>query len=99
MPARSNLNSLFADFAHCEPLHYFNTVEFPKLDLRAELRAIEGPTLVVVGDDDMVAGPVCADAILRELPQARLVTIPDSGHFVYVEQPEAFRAALTDFLL
>ena len=90
---------LFSDFAHFEPLHYFNTVEFPNLDLRAGLRTIEAPTLVVVGDDDMIAGPVCADAIVRELPDARLVTIPESGHFVYVEQPEAFRAALTDFLL
>ena len=42
---------------------------------------------------------MCADAILRELPNGRLVTIPDSGHFVYIEQPEALRAALTDFLL
>ncbi len=90
---------LFADFAQSEPLHYFNTVEFPTFDLRGELRTIEAPTLVVVGDDDMIAGPVCADAIVRELPDARLVTIPDSGHFVYIEQPEAFRAALTDFLL
>ena len=36
---------------------------------------------------------------MRELPDARLVTIPESGHFVYVEQPAAFRAALTDFIL
>ena len=50
-----------------EPLHHFNTVEFPTFDLRGELRTIEAPTLVVVGDDDMIAGPVCAEAILREL--------------------------------
>src|SRR5262249_13840387 len=86
---------LAEDFAHAEPLHHFNTVEFPSFDLRGELRTIEAPTLVVVGDDDMIAGPVCAEAIMRELPNARLVTIRDSGHFVYVEQPEAFRAALT----
>lgn len=90
---------LAMDFAHAEPLHYFNTVEFPSFDLRAELRSIEAPTLVVVGDDDFIAGPACADAMLRELPDARLATIPESGHFVYIEQPEAFRAALTDFLL
>ena len=90
---------LFGDFAHHEPLHQFNTIEFPNFDLRDRLRTIAAPTLVVVGDDDMIAGPVCAEAIVRELPDARLVTIPDSGHFVYVEQPEAFRAALTDFLL
>ena len=90
---------LAEDFAQTEPLHHFNTVEFPAFDLRGELRTIEAPALVVVGDDDFICGPVCADAIVRELPDARLVTIPESGHFVYVEQPEAFRAAVTDFLL
>jgi proline-specific peptidase len=90
---------LAADFAKAEPLHYFNTVEFPTFDLRAELRTISVPTLVLVGDDDLIAGPVSADAMLRELPEARLVTIEDTGHFLYVEQPEAFRAALTGFLL
>ena len=90
---------LAADFAEAKPLHYFNTVEFPNLDLREELRSIEAPTLVVVGDDDFICGPACADAIVRELSNAQLVTIRDSGHPVYVEQPEAFRAALTDFLL
>ena len=90
---------LAEDFAHAEPLHHFNTVEFPTFDLRGDLRKIEAPTLVVVGDDDFIAGPVCAEAILSELPDGRLVTIADSGHFVYVEQPDAFRTALTDFLL
>ena len=90
---------LAMDFAHAEPLHHFNTVEFPTFDLRGELRKVEAPTLVVVGDDDFICGPACADAIVRELRDGRLVTIPESGHFVYVEQPEAFRAALTGFLL
>jgi proline iminopeptidase len=90
---------LALDFAHAEPLHYFNTIEFPTLDLRAHLRTIAAPTLVMVGEDDFICGPACADAIVRELPDARLVRIPGSGHFVYVEQPEAFRAALTEFLL
>jgi proline iminopeptidase len=90
---------LAADFAHAEPLHHFNTVEFPAFDVRGELRKIEAPTLVVTGEDDFIAGPVCAEAIIAELPGARLVTIPEAGHFVYVEQPEAFRAALTEFLL
>jgi pimeloyl-ACP methyl ester carboxylesterase len=90
---------LATDWAHAEPLNYFNTVEFPSFDLRGELRSIEAPTLVVVGDHDFICGPACADAIVRELRDVRLVTIPESGHFVYVEQPEAFRAALTGFLL
>jgi len=87
------------EFVQSEPLHYFNTVEFPTFDLRGDLRTIDAPTLVVAGDDDFIAGPECAEAMLRELRAARLVTISDAGHFVYVEQPEAFRAAVTDFLL
>src|SRR5690348_6614773 len=90
---------LFSDFAHSEPLHQFNTAEFPTLDLRPKLRAITAPALVVAGENDMIAGPVCGEAIVRELSDGRLVTIPATGHFLYVEQPEAFRAALTDFLL
>jgi pimeloyl-ACP methyl ester carboxylesterase len=90
---------LFSDFAYSEPLHQFNTMEFPTLDLRPELRAITAPTLVIAGEDDMIAGPVCGEAIVRELSDGRLVTIPATGHFLYVEQPEAFSAALTEFLL
>lgn len=90
---------LAADFAKAEPLHYFNTVEFPTFDLRPQLRTIEVPTLVIAGDDDLMAGRVSADAMLAELRDARLVTISNSGHFLYVEQPEAFREALTTFLL
>jgi pimeloyl-ACP methyl ester carboxylesterase len=92
-------HELFSDFASSEPLHEFNTREFPTLDLRGELRAIEAPTLVVAGEDDMIAGPVCGEAIARELRDGRLVTIPETGHFLYVEQPAAFRTALTEFLL
>jgi proline-specific peptidase len=90
---------LAADFAKAEPLHQFNTVEFPTFDLRSELRTIEAPTLVVAGANDFIANSVCADEIVRELPDGRLVTIPDAGHFVYIEQPQAFRVALTEFLL
>ncbi|HJQ50443.1 MAG TPA: alpha/beta hydrolase [Gaiellaceae bacterium] len=90
---------LFSDFAHSEPLHQFNMGEFPTLDLRTELRTVAAPTLVLAGEDDMIAGPVCGEAIVRELSDGRLVTIPAAGHFLYLEQPEAFRAALTEFLL
>ena len=90
---------LAEDFTQSEPLHQFNTSEFPTLDLRDRLGTVEAPALVVVGDDDFMCGPVCAEAIAGTLSDASLVTIPDSGHFVYVEQPEAFRAAVTDFLL
>jgi pimeloyl-ACP methyl ester carboxylesterase len=33
------------------------------------------------------------------LADARLVLIQEAGHFMYLEQPDAFRAALVDFLI
>jgi len=90
---------LASDFVRPEPLRYFNTVEFPQLDLRPELQTIGAPTLVVVGEADFITGRVCADVLVSELADARLVVVPGAGHFTYVENPEAFRAALVGFLL
>jgi proline-specific peptidase len=89
---------LAADFTQAEPLQHFNEHEFPTFDLRPDLRTIGRPTLVVTGESDFICGPVCARAIAEELDDARLVLIPESGHFTYIEQPDAFRSALVEFL-
>jgi pimeloyl-ACP methyl ester carboxylesterase len=89
---------LAADFAQAEPLQYFNEHEFPSFDLRPDVRTIGGPTLVVTGESDFICGPVCARTIAGHLGDARLVLIPEAGHFTYIEQPVAFRRALVEFL-
>ena len=89
---------LAADFARAQPLQYFNEHEFPTFDLRPDLRTIGDPTLVVTGESDFICGPVCARTIAGELGNARLVLIPEAGHFTYLEQPDAFRSALVEFL-
>ena len=89
---------LAADFTQAEPLQHFNEHEFPTFDLRPDLRTIGAPTLVVTGESDFICGPVCARTIAGELSDARLVLIPEAGHFTYIEQPDAFRSALVEFL-
>ena len=39
-----------------------------------------------------------AEGIVRDIPQAKLVTIPDAGHFVPEERPERVAALLKEFL-
>jgi len=68
------------------------------MDLRPELGHIAVPTLVVVGEDDFICDMVSAHEMAESIPGAQLVTIPDAGHFPWVEQPAAFRAALDRFL-
>lgn len=66
-------------------------------DWRPMLRKLRVPTLIVHGDHDPI--PLAsAQEWAAELPDARLVTIRDSGHFTYLEQPQAFYAAIYEFL-
>lgn len=55
------------------------------------------PTLLVVGELDLICGPAHSRAIAAAIPQAEVVTVPDSGHFVPAEAPEAFREAVVAF--
>lgn len=62
------------------------------------LPGIAVPTLVVVGEEDEITPPA-ESAILRDrIPGARLVTVAGAGHLSSLEQPEAWNAALREFL-
>jgi pimeloyl-ACP methyl ester carboxylesterase len=62
------------------------------------LRGVGVPALVVVGEEDELSPPADARVMADALPDARLVTIPGAGHLTNVEAPEAFNAALLEFL-
>lgn len=61
------------------------------------LDSIAVPTLVIVGadDTDFLAG---ADYMQRKIPNARKVVLDNAGHAANMDQPEAFNAAVRDFL-
>jgi pimeloyl-ACP methyl ester carboxylesterase len=70
-----------------------------EMDLRHALHQVRAPTLVLVGDVDRLTPPASARALQRELPDARLVTFPGSGHCTLLECPDAFNEVLEGFLL
>jgi proline iminopeptidase len=72
--------------------------EQARLDLRPELARITVPTLIVVGDDDFICDAVAARDMADRIAGAQLAVIADAGHFPWVEQPAAFRAAVDGFL-
>lgn len=69
-----------------------------QFDVMARVREIALPALVVVGADDIMTPVRYAEYLGRELPDAEVVVIPNSGHFVTLEQPEAVNAAVARFL-
>ncbi|SDY76002.1 Pimeloyl-ACP methyl ester carboxylesterase [Micromonospora pattaloongensis] len=56
------------------------------------------PTLVIVGDKDMITPVTHSEEILRRLPDAEFVKVPDSGHVVMLEHADEVNAALVEFL-
>jgi 3-oxoadipate enol-lactonase len=67
-------------------------------DSRSTLLTITVPTLVVVGESDMITPPADAQAMTAMIPGARLVVIPKAGHLSPLENPRAFNASVRAFL-
>ncbi len=62
------------------------------------LPTITVPTLVLVGDEDVLTPPAESEAIASALPNASLVRIAGAGHLSNLERPQAFEASVDDFL-
>ena len=69
-----------------------------RADARPHLSAIRCPTLVLVGDGDLLTPPALAQEIVAGIPGARLVVVPDCGHLSTMERPDAVNRALVDWL-
>jgi pimeloyl-ACP methyl ester carboxylesterase len=69
-----------------------------KLRLAEHLQKIQVPVLVVTGDHDHAVPTEQSIRLSRELPQARLVVVPNCGHLPHEEQPGAFLDATGAFL-
>ena len=61
------------------------------------LPEISIPTLVVVGERDVLTPPADSEAMAAAIPGARLVTIPGAGHLTPMERPKAVSQALAEF--
>jgi pimeloyl-ACP methyl ester carboxylesterase len=69
-----------------------------RVDSRPHLGGIRCPTLVLVGDGDVLTPPALAAEIAAGIPGARLITVPDSGHLSTLEQPRRVTAELVAHL-
>jgi pimeloyl-ACP methyl ester carboxylesterase len=65
-------------------------------DLIDKMKTITAPTLIMTGDEDW---PCLEPALLmkRTIPTAGLVVMPNAGHTINLEEPDAFNRRLSDF--
>ena len=67
-------------------------------DSTPTLPTIDVPTLVVVGDEDVLTPPREARAMRDAIPGSVIEEIAQAGHLTPLERPAAFNHVLTEFL-
>ncbi len=65
--------------------------------LRAGLKQVEAPVLVVGGELDAMTGVESVRLVAQDFPQGRAEVLPDAGHFPWVDAPATFRSAVATF--
>jgi 3-oxoadipate enol-lactonase len=63
-------------------------------DARGTLGAVQAPTLAIAGADDPSTPPADLEAIVDEIPNARLVVLDGARHLANAEHAAAFNDAL-----
>jgi len=72
---------------------------FYKLDITDQLGAIKVPTLVVIGEDDLIKGRKYSDIIVSRIPHAEYAVIPRAGHALCIDKPDVLNSLLIGFIL
>jgi proline iminopeptidase len=81
-----------------EVLRHFANVGYGDFDFVPYLHHVARPTLVIVGEHDLVTTPRAARVLHEGIAASELRIVPGAGHMSYVEAPETYRSAVSSFL-
>jgi pimeloyl-ACP methyl ester carboxylesterase len=97
-PARTPLSQWETSFGRVstERLQAF-IQHMPDFDVEPDLARIMVPTLVIVGRYDPQCPIENSELIAEGIAGARLVVCEHSGHFPFIEEPDAYREAVRHF--
>ena len=103
--AEAQLASMRDAFSQTDPEAFVRgTKMLEHVDLSPWARRIKAPTLLIAGEEDNMTPLAPADSgigfsrIQHMIPGCELATVPDSGHYLVIEQPEATAALVRKFL-
>ena len=87
-----------ADYRNSSPIMRQTMVKAINEDLTDACPLVSPETLLVWGVDDEDTPLSDGQLMERLMPNAALVSIPDAGHFCFLDQPATFAAILTSFM-
>jgi proline iminopeptidase len=74
------------------------TGDYGAIAVEDRLRDVTHPVLVLAGRHDRTCPTAAAEAMAAGLPDSELAIFERSGHMTYVEENEAYLAAVRSFL-
>jgi pimeloyl-ACP methyl ester carboxylesterase/ABC-type molybdate transport system substrate-binding protein len=72
---------------------------FVPTELWKQVAQIQSPILYIVGGRSAIVPPEIQEKLKRTLPQARIVTMPDAGHYPSEERPKEYLEIVDRFLI
>ncbi len=89
-PERSHMDLTRELFSGCHgSVRGDYLTSFSTMNLVEGLATMDVPTTVMVGSRDTLTAPAKADEMVSTIRGARLVTLPDKGHMLPLEDPDA----------
>ncbi len=85
--AQTRPTVFYGDFLACD-----------QFDVSGQVNQIRQPALVLCGAEDRLTPPRLSEFLAGQIPNAKLVVVPQAGHMVMLEQPQVVAAALARFL-
>jgi pimeloyl-ACP methyl ester carboxylesterase len=64
----------------------------------ARLETLRVPTLILVGEADLVSPPALMRLLLAHIPQGQFAIVPEAGHAAHWEQPEIWNRIVLEFI-
>jgi non-heme chloroperoxidase len=89
-PVGSHMDLTRTLFADCDPsvrAGFLSSMSV--MDLLDGIATIAVPTTVVIGSRDRLTPPARSQTLIDTIPGARLVTLPERGHMLPLEDPDA----------
>jgi pimeloyl-ACP methyl ester carboxylesterase len=62
------------------------------------LTRIQAPTLIALGDDDILLGPTAGHELAALFPNGRCAIMPKAGHVPFLDDPEGFQELVRKFI-
>ena len=96
---REALDWIIADITNNPRINYWEVIRSVwNWEAGEELKMINVPTLILVGDRDSLTPPQISHRLHMAIPNSELVIVKDASHYLVLEDPHRVNSEILNFL-